>query len=174
MTDTVDELFDEYEEETPPAGRQEKNPVAAQRKHIKELEAKLKAYDDEVPSLREFKTKYDADQRSVGVKALFQELEVPEKAVKFFMLENPEGEFTKETIATWAVENEFATEDQFTGKEKTDKGYTPTTHGEGHIPGAKTYTRKEFEKLLSSGNEADTRTANKAIAEGRVDLIRED
>lgn len=170
--DDIDDLFGESEEEETekPKGN---NPVADQRKHIKELEKRLKDYEPELEGLRTFKAEYDKDQRETSIKSIFTELEVPEHAVKFYKLENPEGEVTKEAVATWAVENQFATTEQFSGAQKTDTGFTPTAHGEGTMPGIKTYSRKEFEKLLSTGNPADQVTANKAIAEGRVDLIRE-
>ena len=174
MQDEIDDLFGAADEDDPPAGGKQKNPVAEQRKHIKELEARLKEIEPAYEELTKFKTQYDSEQRESTLKTVFEELGVSDKAVKFFKLENPDGEVSKETVARWAVENEFATPDQFEGTEKTDAGFVPTTHGDGFIPGAKRYSRKEFEKLLSTGNVADQLAANKAVEQGRVDFDSED
>lgn len=166
-----DNLFADYEEDEPDP-KPSKNPVAEQRKHIKDLEAKLKTAEPELEELRAFKTKYDQDQREAAIGATFTELGMPANAAKFFKLENPEGEVTKEKVAAWAVENQFATSDQFSDAGKSDEGFVPTSHGEGFMPGVKKYTREEFNKLLSTGNPADQLEANKAVEQGRVDFAR--
>lgn len=166
----IDALFGDEEEETPAATQ--KNPVAEQRKHIKELEKRLKEAEPELDILRKFKQEYDASQRESSIQEVFSELGVAEHAAKFYKLENPEGEVTKEAVAAWAVENQFASADSFSDVNKTDQGFTPTSHGESFATGIKQYNRKEWDKLLSTGNPADLMEANKAVEQGRVDLDR--
>jgi len=171
MADAMDLFLDEDEDETPV--QPQKNPVAEQRKHIKELEKTLKEWEPELEELRRFKTEQTTAQREAVITETFTSLGLPTKASKFYKLENPDGEISKEAVAKWAVENEFATPDQFSSAEPTDQGFSPTTHGEGFVPGLKRYSRKEFEKLLSTGNAADQIEANRAIEQGRVDLDKE-
>jgi hypothetical protein len=174
VSDTdIESLFGESEDE------QEQEPSspsnadwARMRKEKKALEKQLKEYETKLPELEQFKAQYDAEQRENSIKSVFQELELPANAVKFFKLENPEGEVTKEAAVHWAVENGFAEESSFDNK-RTDAGFTPSALGEGSIPGAKVYSRKEFEALLSSGETSDQIKANKAIEEGRVNLDKE-
>ena len=167
----IDDLFED-EEESEAAKPQSKNPVADQRKHIKELEKRVKEYEAKLPELETFKAQYDAEQRENSIKGVFTELELPSNAVKFFKLENPEGEVTKEAVSVWAVENGFAEQTQFEDS-KTGTGFTPSSLGEGSIPGAKIYSRKEFEALLSSGETSDQLKANKAIEQNRVNFDKE-
>lgn len=171
LDDIDDDLFGEDDPTPVPDGGKQKNPLAEQRRRIKELENRLKEVEPEYETLKAFKVDYETEKRETTIKDVVKELELPENVVKFFKLENPEGEVTKEVVAKWAVDNSFATAEQFTGTESGATGFVPTTHGEAFIPGAKTYTREEFEKALR-GTPAEALAAQDALQKGRVDMIR--
>lgn len=154
-----DDIFsgDDAEDENPD---QQSNAQQAQARLDRE-KAKLKK---ELEELRAFKAETEERGRQQSVAQTLKEIGLREEWAEFYKGE----ESTPDAVRQWAVDKKFLQPSEDEPAEPpapAPTGYTPTVIAEASVPGSKTYSMDEFNKMM---NEGQAEKAMKLWSQGRV------
>jgi hypothetical protein len=152
---------------TPPAG-QDNASFQALRKALRAAKKVGKEKDAQLAELTTFKAEVEAEKRTQALQSVFKEAELDPDYAKLFEKVSPEAEVTIDTVKAFANEYKLPTVsgDAVDAPPAETPGFTPVVTNQGG--GLKKYTRAEIETLAYTNPEL----ANKAIAEGRVDMSK--
>jgi hypothetical protein len=162
MTDRLDDLLNEDEDDTPdtPADKPKTD------NQLQAAQRKLAKAEKELEELRAYKTERVQQERNHQIEGVFTELGLSPKHAKLYAALNPEGDATTELVAGFATEYGLGVvgEGAAEAAAPVERGYTPTVIGEAAPLGAKAYSVEEWRNISMQ----DPKQGQQLLAQGRV------